>query len=136
MPKNSSSHYLEKRKAAKREKMQRRIAAGLISDHFTDVLHIIIRLTYYQKGMADPMVRTVNFAPGDYAYFNMECMRRECLNGGFDLTQKISCLFKNHKRVGRGKKYCSGQQGILASCNACIDYKIIIRYNTNKKMLA
>lgn len=83
---------------------QRRSEAGLISEHFPEVLNIIIRMTYFQRG-DNPvlMERTMDISPATgYAYFNMYCMIRDCVGGGFDLTPAITAMIKQRKKRGRG----------------------------------
>jgi hypothetical protein len=109
---------------------QRRLAAGLISERFPKVLEIVIRMTYYQKGV-NPilMVRIVNFWPSRHAYFNMDCMLKDCVDGGFDLTSVITNMIKNHEKSGKGKLICNGKSDTLASDHASIAYEVSIKYN-------
>ena len=111
-------------------KKQRRVAAGLVSECFPEVSDIVIHMTYYRKGV-NPilMVRTVNFWPSLYAYFNMDCMIKGCIDGGFDLTSVISKMIKNHKKSEKGKLLCNGNIDTLASDHASIAYEITIKYN-------
>ena len=111
---------------------QHRIAAGLVSERFPRVSGIVIQMTYYHKA-ANPilMVRTVNVIPTGYAYFNMDCMVKDCVDGGFDLTSVITNMVKHHKKLGKGKLVCkgSGKDNTLASDHASIAYEIKIKYN-------
>ena len=106
-----------------------RINAGLVSEHFPKVSSIIINMTYYQK-VANPvlMERTINILPASYAYFNMECMIKDCVNGGFDLTPAISDLIKNRKKSGKGKLVCKGKTTPDSPEHASISYEISIQY--------
>ncbi len=109
---------------------QNRLATGLLSDRFPDVSSIVINMTYYQNGVNQVlMLRTVNVLPRDFAYFNMECMIKGCVGGGFDLTSVIADMIKTHKRVGKGKLSCCGKADTLASDHASIAYEIGIQYN-------
>lgn len=109
---------------------QRKIAAGLVSERFPEVSDIVIHMTYYQKGV-NPilMVRIVNFFPTGHAYFNMDCMIKGCVDGGFDLTPVITKMIKNRKRSGKGKLACNGKGDSIASDHASIAYEITIKYN-------
>ncbi len=111
-------------------KKQRRVAAGLVSECFPEVSDIVIHMTYYRKGV-NPilMVRTINFWPSLYAYFNMDCMIKGCIDGGFDLTSVISKMIKNHKKSKNGKLLCNGNIDALASDHASIAYEITVKYN-------
>lgn len=106
-----------------------RINAGLVSEHFPKVSSIIINMTYYQK-VANPvlMERTINILPASYAYFNMECMIKDCVNGGFDLTPAISDLIKNRKKSGKGKLACKGKTNPASPEHASVSYEISIQY--------
>lgn len=115
-------------------KKQCRAATGLISNNFPEVSGIVIHMTYYQKG-ANPilMERIVNVFPTSYAYFNMECMIKGCVDGGFDLTSVITDMIKTHRKLGKGKLVCSGKNDALASDHASISYEIRIQYNKQSK---
>ncbi|TAL26838.1 MAG: hypothetical protein EPN94_02460 [Nitrospirae bacterium] len=106
-----------------------RVDAGLVSERFPKVASIIINMTYYQK-VANPvlMERTINILPASYAYFNMECMIKDCVNGGFDLTKAISDLIKSHKKSGKGKLVCKGKTSAGSSEHASVSYEINIQY--------
>lgn len=109
---------------------QRRLAAGLVSERFPEVSDIVIRMTYYQKAeISLMMVRTVNFWPSHYAYFNMDCMIRGCVDGGFNLTSVITSMIKNRKKSEKGKLICNGKSDTLSSDHASIDYQITVTYN-------
>lgn len=113
---------------------QNRLAAGLVSERFPKVSSIVVNMTYYQKGINPVlMVRTVNVLPTTYAYFNMECMIRDCVNGGFDLTPIISRMVKGLKKTAKGKLVCKGKNEGLAPDHASIAYEITVKYN-NKKL--
>ncbi len=106
------------------------LASGLVADRMPEVSSIVFRMTYYQR-TAGPvlMKRTVNFLPCDYACFHMDCMREECVNGGFDLTPVVTGLVKNHKKSTRGNIYCRGKSETLRFGHASIAYEVSIEYN-------
>jgi len=111
------------------QKKEDKIAAGLVSEHYPKVSGMVIHMTYYQKA-SNPvlMVRTVNFFPTSYAYFNMECMIKGCVDGGFNLTSVIYNLVKNHKKSAKGKMSCCGKSDSLSPDHAHISYEISIKY--------
>jgi len=112
---------------------QRRLETGLISECFPEVSFIIIQMTYYLKGVNEAsMVRTVNFWPSRHAYFNMDCMNKDCVNGGFDLTPVITLMVKKHEKLGKGNLSCKGKISNQASQHSRINYKISIHYGTDK----
>jgi len=123
-------NYLEKIELNK----QRRLAAGLVSECFPGVSDIVVRMTYYQNAV-NPilMFRTVNFWPSQSAYFNMNCMIKGCVDGGFDLTSVITGMIKDHKKSEKGKLLCNGNIGALASDHASIAYQIRVKYKDGNK---
>ena len=125
-------NYLEKVELSK----QRRLEAGLISESFPEVSFIIIEMTYYLKGVSEAsMVRTVNFWPSRHAYFNMDCMNKDCMNGGFDLTPVIRVMIKKHEKSMTGHLSCKGKINNQASQHSRIDYRITIQYLTNSRKI-
>jgi hypothetical protein len=92
--------------AAKLVRMQLKIKEGLISDRFPEVSKIVIRMIYSEENSKVSMIRTVYFCPTDYAYFNMGCLTKKCVDGGFDLAPKIVHLIKNHMIIGQDKLFC------------------------------
>ena len=110
-------------------KKQRRLEAGLVSERFPEVSDMVIHMTYYQKGVIPvQMVRIVNVFTTSYAYFNMECMIKGCIDGGFDLTSEITDMIKNRKKSKKGKLICSGKSDTLPPDHASIAYEITIKY--------
>ncbi len=118
--------YLAKKEVNK----QHKVDAGLVSERFPGVSGIVIQMFYYRKSSNPaPMIRTVNFFPSSYAYFHMECMMKECVNGGFDLTSVIDTMIKKHRNSETGKMICSGKNDSLTGDHARISYEISVQYN-------
>ena len=122
-------NYVERMELSK----QQRLASGLVSERFPEVAGMVIQMTYYHKA-ANPilMKRTINVIPSGYAYFNMDCMIKDCSDGGFDLTSVITNMVRHHKKSGKGKLICngSGRDITLSSDHASIAYEIKIQYNS------
>ncbi|MEW5746280.1 MAG: hypothetical protein AB1805_12685 [Nitrospirota bacterium] len=118
---------ISKQKNAERsERRQQKIDAGLMSARYPNVASIVISMNYYQKDIGHAiMQRTVNFFPGSAAYFLMECMRNDCIDGGFDLEPVIHTMVKGRKRSGRGELVCNGND---SAGHAKIDYSVAIEY--------
>jgi hypothetical protein len=114
--------------AARMEKRQQRLESGLISEHFPKVSSIVIDVTN-SNGKINPItvLRTLNFWPNSYAYFNIECLSYGCLKGGFDLSQVITMMIKSHKDSGEGELVCGGNN--LSYGHSNIHYKVNIKYN-------
>src|SRR4030065_2634452 len=127
-------NYVERMELNKQQK----IISGLVSERFPEVSSIVIRMTYYHKAVNPVlMVRTVNVIPTSYAYFNMDCMIKDCVDGGFDLTSVITDMVKQHKKLGKGKLVCNGngKDSTLASDHASIAYEIKIKYSSRSLQL-
>jgi hypothetical protein len=69
------------------DKTQERIDAGIVSKHFPDVASIVISMMYKQKGIAKPIHRIINITSDSYAFFKVNCLTKDCDEGGFDLTK-------------------------------------------------
>jgi hypothetical protein len=114
--------------AARREKTQQKLESGLVSEHFPKVSSIVIDVrNSYGKINPITVLRTLNFWPNSYAYFNIECLSKGCLDGGFDLDQVVTTMVKGHKGSGEGEIVCDGNN--LSSDHSNIHYKINIQYN-------
>jgi hypothetical protein len=114
--------------AARRERTQQRLESGLISEHFPKVSSIVIDvINSYKQMNLDTILRTFNFLPSSYAYFNIECLSEGCRDGGFDLNQVITMMIRNHKDSGEGELMCDSSS--LSSDHSHIHYKVNIQYN-------
>jgi hypothetical protein len=113
--------------AARREKTQQKLESGLISEHFPKVSSIVIdAINSYGERNPITVLRTLNFWPSSYAYFNIECLSKGCLDGGFDLDQVITMMVRSHKDSGEGEIVCDGNN--ISSDHSNFHYKINIRY--------
>jgi len=116
--------------AVKMEKMQQRVESGLISEHFPKVSNIIINLTNSYKGInPNTILRTFNFWPNSYAYFNIDCLSEGCHDGGFDLNQVINMMIRGHKDSEEGELVCDGYN--LSPDHSNIQYKVTIWYSNS-----
>lgn len=110
-----------------------RIAAGLISERYAGVSSIVFRMVYYHTALNRVlMTRTLNFLPDNYAYFHIDCMREDCVDGGFDLTPVVAELVTNHKNSVKGKIFCHGRKESAEHSDiaghASLSYEIFITY--------
>ncbi len=113
---------------------QNRLKADLLAERFPEVANVTINMTYYQKG-ANPvlMVRTIHMLPMDPACFNMACMIKGCIEGGFDLTPTIGKMVKSRKKIGKGRLVCRGKTDARVSDHASVDYEIGIQYHRRSR---
>ena len=111
----------------RRERKQRKIDAGLLSERYPAVSSVVISMDYHQRNTGPVLMqRTVNFFPGSAAYFLMECMRHECVDGGYNLEPVITNMTRDRQESGSGELDCPGGN---PSCHAKINYSIAISYN-------
>ncbi len=114
-----------KKSAARAERRQQRIDAGLVSALFPEVASIAISMLYSQRGIKQAMPRTVNFFPSSYAFFTIECLSKDCVEGGFDFTEILTGMIGNHRELSKGELGCEG--GPSADHSAII-YEVAIQY--------
>ncbi len=107
------------------EIMQQRRDAGSVATHFPEVANIVMNMTYNQRG-AKSILRTFNFAPESYAFFIVNCLRQDCVGGGFDLTHVITAMIRNRKAEGKGELSCKGTDSAMSHSE--IVYEVAIQY--------
>ena len=115
-----------RKNAARTERLQKKLDAGFVSAHFPEVASIGISMIYNQRGIAKALPRTVNFFPGSSALFRVNCLSKECVDGGFDLTQVITAMIANHSESAKGDLNCEGN-GPSAG-HSTIAYEVAIQY--------
>ncbi len=111
--------------ASRTEKIQKRLDAGSLANHFPEVAGIVVSMTYSQRGMKQAMPRTVNFVPSSCALFSIDCLSKGCTDGGFDLTQIISGMVRDHRDSVKGELTCDG--GPVQE-HSSIEYEVAIQY--------
>src|SRR5271157_2137495 len=114
-----------KKSAARAERRQQRMDAGLVATQFPEVASIAISMVYSQRGIKQPMPRTVNFFPSSYAFFTIECLSKECVEGGFNFTQILTGMIGNHKESSKGQLGCVGGP---STDHSAIVYEVAIQY--------
>ena len=74
---------------------QQKADSGLMSERYPNVASVIVAMNYY-SGSSEQVImqRTVNFFPNSNTYFKMECMKRDCIDGGFNLESVIAKMVK------------------------------------------
>jgi hypothetical protein len=120
---NNSKHAARMEKM--QEIMQQKREAGSVATHFPEVANIVMNMTYNQKG-ARSILRTFNFTPSSYAFFIVNCLRKDCVDGGFDLTQVITTMIRNRRAEVKGSLSCTGTDS--SSNHSDIVYEVAIQY--------
>jgi hypothetical protein len=115
-----------RKNAARIERQERRVEAGFMAAQFPQVAGISINMTYNQRGIAKALPRVVNFFPGSYALFRVDCLSRGCADGGFDLTQVITGMIRNRREKAKGELNCEGNDP--SSGHSSIVYEVAIQY--------
>jgi hypothetical protein len=115
-----------RKNAARMERQQQKVEAGFVAAHFPEVATIVISMMYNQKGIGKALPRVVNFFPGSYALFRVDCLSRDCTDGGFDLTQVITSMIKNRRGEATGEICCEGNDP--SSSHSTINYEVAIQY--------
>jgi hypothetical protein len=117
-----------RKSAARTERLQQRLDAGFVSTHFPEVASIVISMIYSQRGIQQSLPRTVNFFPDSYALFRVDCLNKDCVAGGFDLTQVITAMIRNRREAAKGELNCEGN-GSSADHSAIV-YEVAIQYTS------
>ena len=107
------------------DRKQERLDAGFVSKYFPEVASIVISMMYKQKG-ARSLLRTLNFSPDSYAFFKVTCLSDDCVDGGFDMTQIITAMIRNHSETSKGELGCSDYGPRPDHSN--IVYEVVIQY--------
>ena len=107
------------------ETMQQRREAGSVATHFPEVANIVMNMTYSQRG-AKSILRTFNFTPNSYAFFVVNCLRQDCIGGGFDMTEVITSMIRNRSVEVKGALSCKGTDS--STNHSDIVYKVSIQY--------
>ena len=108
------------------ERNQLKIDSGFMSKHFPEVTSIVINMMYKQKGIANPIQRILNFRPGSYAFFKVDCLSNDCVDGGFDMSFIISSMIRNHSELSKGELGCDDNGPRPNHSN--IVYEVAIQY--------
>jgi len=116
------------RNAAKMEKRKMKLESGLISEHYPEIASIFIKIhNSYGKKNPITIARDLKFLPDSHAYFSIECLNKNCADGGFDMSKVIIPMIKNRKLTAEGKLNCTGTN--LSPDHSHISYTVMIEYN-------
>jgi len=115
-----------RRNAARLARWQRKLDAGFVDALFPQVTGIVIRMKYSQRGILKSLPRVVNFFPGSYALFRIDCLNKGCVDGGFDLTSVITEMIRSRSKAAKGDLRCEGDAPSIG--HSTIAYEVAITY--------
>jgi hypothetical protein len=120
--------YRQNYKEKLQQDMAAKVASGLVSEHYTGVSNIELRMTYYHRSLNPVLMeRTLSFLPASYALFHLKCMHDGCADGGYDLAPVVAAMVKAGKKSTNGKIFCHGTNDTVG--HASIAYEVSIRYH-------
>ena len=122
-----------KKNAVRVERIQQKRDAGIVSTHYPEVAGIVINMMYNQKGIKKSLQRTVNFFPSSCALFRIDCLCKDCVDGGYDMSQVITAMIGKRKEAAKGTLNCEGNGAGNGSSaeHATIVYEVAIQYAKN-----
>jgi len=82
-------------------------------------------MSYSQEGLRQPLQRCVNYSPGSYAFFEVACLSKGCVMGGFDFTQILNSIVNARLNSFSGDMTCGGGP---VSDHSAVNYAIRIDY--------
>jgi len=115
-----------RKNAARINRQERKLNAGFMHERFPEVSDIVINMVYNQRGLQKSLPRVVNYFPDSYAMFRINCLNKECLDGGFDFTILITGMIEKRKKIAKGSINCEGESP--SANHATIVYDIAIQY--------
>jgi hypothetical protein len=121
-----------RKNAARAEKQQRKLDAGFMAARYPEVADIVVRMLYNQRGVQKSLTRSVHFSPDSYALFRIDCLSKECVDGGFDLTPVITGMIRNRREAARGELSCEGEGS--AANHSTIAYEVAIQYTRHSPL--
>ena len=93
-------------------RQQETLNAGCFKDRFPELKELTVEYQKYTD--AGPHCPTSSgkwvFGPGSIALIRDRCDQRECVNGGFDLTNEIMQMLRSRELERKGKLICRGWQ--------------------------
>jgi hypothetical protein len=118
-----------RKSAARTERIQRRLDAGFVAAHYPEVASIVINMVYDQRGVTKSLPRVMNFSPSSCALFKVDCLNKDCADGGFDLTRVITGMIRNRRQMSTGDISCEGSGSSPSVGHSAITYKLTIQYS-------
>ena len=98
---------------------------------------ITLKLNFnYDESLKEEFIKL--YKPSDKVFFRIECINKDCIYGGFNLSTEINHLISSKKTKFKGHQTCNGYQDYeryLAKnyhCLCRLNYIIEIKYDEKK----
>lgn len=108
------------------ERVRQMRETELIAAHFPGVSQIVVSMEYSKK-RGPAMQRTLNFSPGNHAFFKLNCLGEGCVGGGLDITGVLTAMIRKHDESAAGSLHCSNSHA--GTVHADMSYKVSITYD-------
>lgn len=108
------------------ERKRQMTAAGLMSDLFPDVSSIVVKVNY-SRGSFSAVQRTLNFYPGNPAFFKISPLGDGGDSDGLDLTHFIHRMIGSRKKSAKGE--FNGGPKDAAIVYSSVGYEVAITYS-------
>ena len=108
------------------DRKRQMLAAGLLSDRYPNVASIVVTMSY-GRGSHSAVQRTLNFYPGNPAFFKISPLGDADDDGGLDLTPFIHRMIGSRQRSGKGA--FKGDHKDPAQVKPSVDYEVAITYS-------
>jgi hypothetical protein len=115
-----------RKNAARIERQQRKLDADTVETLFPEVAGIVISMTYSQHGILKSFTRVINFFPGSHALFRINCLNKECVDGGYDLSAVVTGMIRSRSKTAKGNLSCEGN--CSPGKNSIVVYEIAVQY--------
>lgn len=104
-----------------------------IESSFPQVQEIILNLNFnYDESYKKNLKKIIK--PSDKAFFQIECINKDCVYGGFNLSSEIREIISKNQTEYKGHQTCNGYQDYERykaknyHCLCRLDYEIEIKY--------
>ena len=119
-----------------KERRERERISPRTSQLYPNVQEIRVELCFTPHDGARTVVdRSKVWKPDHDAFFEIQCLDRECICGGFDLTRVIEEAVKNRQSDVEGRLTCEGWQDSeryrKTRCMITLDYRVSLTYRSS-----
>lgn len=102
-----------------------------LSDLYPDIERLTLFVAFEEvDAEAEPNYQQIIFTGNSAPAFRLECLREECVDGGFDYEPFIDELIRSGEHLAHGKIACQGSLGSGSGGPCCAlqsEYRILIQ---------